>query len=63
MLCMSTGGRYVMEEAHALVNVRDMNLVCQYYKMYAQNNTNSYIRLPEAHQEHVCETSDGGLKS
>ena len=25
-----------MEKAHALVNVRDINLICQYYKTYAQ---------------------------
>ena len=25
-----------MEKAHALVNVRDINLLCQYYKTYAQ---------------------------
>ena len=25
-----------MEKAHALVNVRDINLVCQHYKTYAQ---------------------------
>ena len=26
----------MMEKAHALVNVRDMNLICQYYKTCAQ---------------------------
>jgi hypothetical protein len=26
----------MMEKAHALVNVRDINLICQYYKTYAQ---------------------------
>ncbi len=25
-----------MEKAHALVNVRDVNLLCQHYKTYAQ---------------------------
>ena len=25
-----------MEKAHALVNVRDINLLCQHYKTYAQ---------------------------
>jgi hypothetical protein len=25
-----------MEKAYALVNVRDINLLCQYYKTYAQ---------------------------
>ena len=25
-----------MEKARALVNVRDINLICQYYKTYAQ---------------------------
>ena len=25
-----------MEKAHALVNIRDINLVCQHYKTYAQ---------------------------
>ena len=25
-----------MEQARALVNVRDINLICQYYKTYAQ---------------------------
>jgi len=25
-----------MEKAHALVNVRDINLICHYYKTYAQ---------------------------
>lgn len=25
-----------MEKAHALVNVRDINLICQYYKTSAQ---------------------------
>jgi hypothetical protein len=33
---MSTGGKYVMEKTFALVNVRDINLLCQYYKTYAQ---------------------------
>jgi hypothetical protein len=33
---MSNGGRYMMEKARALVNVRDINLICQYYKTYAQ---------------------------
>ena len=36
MLCVSTAGRYMMEKAHALVNVRDINLLCQHYKTYAQ---------------------------
>jgi hypothetical protein len=36
MLWVSNGGRYAMEKAHALVNVRDINLICQYYKTYAQ---------------------------
>ncbi len=26
----------MMEKAHALVNVRDINLLCQHYKTYAQ---------------------------
>ena len=26
----------MMEKAHALVNVRDINLICQYYKTYTQ---------------------------
>ena len=26
----------MMEKAHALVNVRDINLICHYYKTYAQ---------------------------
>lgn len=36
MLCMSNEGKYIMENARALVNVRDINLICQYYKTYAQ---------------------------
>ena len=36
MLYVSEEGRYMMEKARALVNVRDINLVCQYYKTYAQ---------------------------
>jgi hypothetical protein len=35
MLCVSDGGRYAMEKAHALVNVRDINLLGQHYKTYA----------------------------
>src|SRR5258706_518923 len=33
---LNVAGRYMMEKAHALVNVRDINLICQYYKTYAQ---------------------------
>lgn len=36
MLFVSKGGRHTMEKAHALVMVRDINLVCQHYKTYAQ---------------------------
>src|SRR2546428_9398082 len=36
MLYVSNEGRYMMEKARALVNVRDINLVCQHYKTYAQ---------------------------
>jgi hypothetical protein len=33
MLCVS---KDTMEKAYALVNVRDINLLCQHYKTYAQ---------------------------
>ena len=33
---MSNGGEYLMEKAFALVTVRDINLLCQHYKTYAQ---------------------------
>ena len=36
MLCESDGGRNTMEKARALVNVRNIILVCQYYKTYTQ---------------------------
>jgi len=36
MLGMSNKGKYVMEKARALVHVRDINLICHYYKTYAQ---------------------------
>jgi hypothetical protein len=36
MLYVSNGGKERMEKARALVNVRDINLICQYYKTYAQ---------------------------
>jgi hypothetical protein len=36
MLSVSKRGRYTMEKAYALVTVRDINLLCQYYKTYAQ---------------------------
>ena len=36
MLSVSKGGVHTMEKAFALVNVRDINLLCQHYKTYAQ---------------------------
>jgi hypothetical protein len=36
MLSVSNGGRGMMEKAQALVSVRDINLLCQHYKTYAQ---------------------------
>ena len=36
MLWVSNERRYMLEKAGALVNVRDINLICQYYKTYAQ---------------------------
>ncbi len=38
MICyvMSNGGEHSMEKAFALVTVRDINLLCQHYKTYAQ---------------------------
>src|SRR6266571_7276102 len=33
---MSNGGEHSMEKAFVLVNVRDINLLCQHYKTYAQ---------------------------
>lgn len=36
MLYVSKGGRHTMQKAFALVNVRDINLLCQRYKTYAQ---------------------------
>jgi hypothetical protein len=36
MLYVSKGERRTMEKAYALVTVRDINLLCQYYKTFAQ---------------------------
>ncbi len=36
MLSVSKGGVHTMEKAFALVNVRDINLLCQHYKTYAR---------------------------
>jgi hypothetical protein len=36
MLYVSNGGKERMEKARALVNVRDINLICQYYTTSAQ---------------------------
>jgi hypothetical protein len=36
MLWVSNLRRNTVEKARALVNVRDINLICQYYKTYAQ---------------------------
>jgi len=33
---VNKGGRHTMEKTYALVNVRDINALCQYYKTYAQ---------------------------
>ena len=30
------GGKHTLEKAYALVTVRDINLLCQHYKTYAQ---------------------------
>jgi hypothetical protein len=36
MLWVSNERRNMMEKARAMVNVRDINLICQDYKTYAQ---------------------------
>ena len=36
MLCVSGGRRQMLEKAYALVSVRDINVLCQHFKTYAQ---------------------------
>jgi hypothetical protein len=36
MLWVGNEGRYVMEKARAVVTVRDINLICHFYKTYAK---------------------------
>jgi hypothetical protein len=36
----------MMEKAHALVNIGDINLLCQHYKAYVQEESDANVGSP-----------------